>query len=289
MTSSPSLIVADAADVEAHRRVELERVAAGRRLGIAEHHADLHPDLVDEDDDVLVGLDGAGELAQRLAHEPRLKAAAVAHLALDLGPRHEGRDRVDDDDVDGAGATSISAISSACSPVSGWLTSRSSSFTPSFAAYDGSSACSASMNAATPPAFCAWRCVQRERGLAGGFRAEDLEDASAGKAADAERDVERERPGRDAFGPCGLRLAELMIAPLPNCFSIWASAAASALDLVLFHDVDDVRFGRHAILPYWFQHIATKERASASGDCRGGVGSLREPQFDRARLHIAWR
>ena len=49
---------------------------------------------------------------------------------------------------------SMSAISSACSPVSGWETSRSSVFTPSALAYSGSSACSASMNAAMPPA--AW-------------------------------------------------------------------------------------------------------------------------------------
>ena len=45
--------------------------------------------------------DRAGELAQRLAHEPRLEAdVLVAHLALDLGLRHERRDRVDHDDVD---------------------------------------------------------------------------------------------------------------------------------------------------------------------------------------------
>src|SRR6185369_4873545 len=37
---------ADAADVETDRRVELERVAAGGGLGVAEHHADLHADLV---------------------------------------------------------------------------------------------------------------------------------------------------------------------------------------------------------------------------------------------------
>src|SRR5690242_694844 len=41
---------ADAADVEAHRGVELERVAARCRLGIPEHDADLHSNLVDEDD-----------------------------------------------------------------------------------------------------------------------------------------------------------------------------------------------------------------------------------------------
>ena len=48
---------------------------------------------------------------------------------------------------------SISAISSACSPVSGWDTNNSSMSTPRAAAYTGSNACSASINAATPPAF----------------------------------------------------------------------------------------------------------------------------------------
>src|SRR5690606_22244990 len=41
---------ADAADVEAHRGVELQGIAAGGGFGAAEHHADLHADLVDEDD-----------------------------------------------------------------------------------------------------------------------------------------------------------------------------------------------------------------------------------------------
>ena len=48
--------------------------------------------------------------------------------------------------------TSMSAISSACSPVSGCDTSSASVSTPSRWAYSGSSACSASMNAAIPPA-----------------------------------------------------------------------------------------------------------------------------------------
>ncbi len=46
---------------------------------------------------------------------------------------------------------SMSAISSACSPVSGWETSSASVSTPSLPAYSGSRACSASMNAAMPP------------------------------------------------------------------------------------------------------------------------------------------
>ena len=39
----------DATDVEAHRRVELERLAAGGGLGAAEEHTDLLAQLVDED------------------------------------------------------------------------------------------------------------------------------------------------------------------------------------------------------------------------------------------------
>ena len=42
-----------------------------------------------------------GELAHRLAHEPRLQPdMGVAHLALDLGARDQRRDRVDDHEVE---------------------------------------------------------------------------------------------------------------------------------------------------------------------------------------------
>ncbi len=93
---------------------------------------------------------------------------------------------------------SMSMISSACSPVSGWDTSRASVSTPSFLAYSGSSACSASMNAAMPPAALGvGHGVQRDGRLAGGLRAVDLDDPAPRQAADAERDVERDRPGGD--------------------------------------------------------------------------------------------
>jgi hypothetical protein len=49
--------------------------------------------------------DDRGELAQRLAHQPGLQAhVAVAHVALDLGLGGQGSDRVDHDQIDGAGA-----------------------------------------------------------------------------------------------------------------------------------------------------------------------------------------
>ena len=97
---------ADAADVEPDRGVEFERVAAGGGLGVAEHHADLHADLVDEDHHAVCDFEiERGELAQRLAHQPRLQPMLhVAHLALDLGLGRQRGDRVDHEHVDRAGA-----------------------------------------------------------------------------------------------------------------------------------------------------------------------------------------
>ncbi len=102
-TSSRSLMLPIRRMSRRTRRVELERVAAGGGLGAAEHDADLHPDLVDEDHHRVGPVDRPGELAQRLAHQPRLQAGKlVAHLALDLGLGRQRGDRVDDEDIDGA-------------------------------------------------------------------------------------------------------------------------------------------------------------------------------------------
>src|ERR1700761_5030140 len=103
-TSSRSLIAPVRADVETHRGVEFQRIAARRRLRVAEHDADFHADLVDEQHDAVRLGDRAGELAQRLAHHAGLQAGElVAHLAFKLGLGRQRRDRVDDDDVDRAG------------------------------------------------------------------------------------------------------------------------------------------------------------------------------------------
>src|SRR5690606_25000722 len=98
---------ADTADVQAHRGIELERVAAGSGFRtLARHHdADLVAQLVDEDHHAVAALDVAGQLAQRLAHQSRLQAGKlVAHFALDLGARGERRHRVDHHHVDRVGA-----------------------------------------------------------------------------------------------------------------------------------------------------------------------------------------
>ena len=101
----PLLDRTDAADVEPERGVELERLAAGGGLRIAEHDADLLAQLIDEHHRAVGAIDGAGELPERLAHEPGLEShMAVAHLAFDFGLGHQRGHRVDDHDVHRAGA-----------------------------------------------------------------------------------------------------------------------------------------------------------------------------------------
>src|ERR1700722_10994343 len=89
------LDLAGAANFQAHRGIEFKRVAAGRRFRVAEHHADLHADLVEEDQDALTFGYAAGDLAQLLTHEPSVQThVAVAHFAFQFGARHQSGDAV---------------------------------------------------------------------------------------------------------------------------------------------------------------------------------------------------
>ena len=144
-------------DVEADRGVELQGAATGRRLGVAEHDADLLAQLVGEHERRVRAGDGAGELAQGLAHEPGLDAhEAVAHLAFDLGARHERGDRVDDDAVDAAGADErlgdLERLLAGVRLADEELVDVDAA---GLARTSGSSACSTSMKATTPPRFWA--------------------------------------------------------------------------------------------------------------------------------------
>ncbi len=75
--------------------------------------------------------------------------------------------------------------------------------------------------------------VLGERGLARAFRPEDLDDAPARHAADAEREIEPQRARRDRRHSTAMasRAPSFMIEPLPKALSIWERAASSALFL----------------------------------------------------------
>ena len=103
--------------------------------------------------------------------------------------------------------TSVSAISSACSPVSGCEISRFVDIDAELAGIDRVERMLGIDEGADAALLLRLGDgVQRQRRLARAFRPVDLDDAAARQAADAERDVEAERAGRD-----GLDLDHLLV------------------------------------------------------------------------------
>ena len=193
--------VLHAADLHADRGVELEGAAAGRDLRVAVDDADLFAQLVDEDRDALALCDRTGELAHRLAHHAGVQAdEGVAHFALDLGTGGQRRDRVDNDDVDRARAHER------LRDVEALLTGvrlRNQQAVDVNAERLGVDRVERVLRvdecrrAAELLRLC--YAVQSDRGLTGGLRSVNLDDTAARQAADAEREVEADRAGRDVL------------------------------------------------------------------------------------------
>ena len=77
-----------------------------------------------------------------------------------------------------------------------------------------------------------------ERGLARGFRAVDLDHAAARQAADAERDVEAERAGRDDLDVVGdVRVAQPHDRALAELLLDLRQRGCQGLGLVVVHPV----------------------------------------------------
>src|SRR5690606_2683916 len=84
----PRLARTDRTAIKTHGGIELQSSAPGGGFGANEHHADLHADLVNENDHAVRALDRGGELAQSLAHKTRLQPSqGVAHVAFDFSLR----------------------------------------------------------------------------------------------------------------------------------------------------------------------------------------------------------
>ena len=189
----------DAADVDPDGSIELQGPSAGGDLRVAVHDAHLFAELVDEDDDGIGLAHGAGELPESLAHQPGMKAhIAVAHLALDLRPGHQGGNGVHHDDIDGAGThqslrnfqglltgvrlgdqhfINIYTQSTGIGGVQGVLGVHKGHLAPLFLG------------------LC--RHMEGQGGLTGGFRPVDFHDTAPGQAAHPQRHVQRQGAGGD--------------------------------------------------------------------------------------------
>jgi hypothetical protein len=120
----------------------------------------------------------------------------VAHLAFDFGARGEGGDRVDDDDVDRAGTHQHVGDFQRLFAGIGLRDQQLADIDAEFLRILRIERVFGIDEGGVPPSFLHFGDdLQTERGLAGGFRAVDFDDAAARQAADAKRDIQPERAG----------------------------------------------------------------------------------------------
>ena len=170
-------------------------------FGAAEEHADLLAQLVNENSGGAARIERTGKLAKRLRHEARLEAhVRVAHLAFDFGLWRKCCDGVDDENVDRARAhehvgnfesllAGVGLRHEKCIDIDAELL-RVFRIEGVLRIDEGS-------NAARPLRVC--NRVERNRGFTAGLRTVDLDDTTAGKTTDTERDVKCDRPRGNDF------------------------------------------------------------------------------------------
>ncbi len=231
---------ADAADVDTHRGVELQRIAAGRGFGVAEHHADLHADLVDENHQRVRTLDVRRQLAQRLRHQPCLQAhLRLAHLAFDFSTGHQCGHRIDDHHID---RTRTHQHVGDFQRLLAVVRLRNDQLVDFHAQLAGvlRVECVFRINERRRSAeFLHLRDHrQRQRGFARRFRTVDFNHTAARQAADAEADVEAQRTGRHRLDVLGdIRLAHAHDRALAELFFDLRQRCCKRFGFVFVHGV----------------------------------------------------
>ena len=191
----------DAANVDAHRRIKLQRVAAGGGFRVAEHDANLHANLVDEDDHRVGALDVGGQLAQRLAHQAGLQAGKlVAHVAFNFSFRGERGHRVDDDNIHAARAhqhvSDFQRLFAGIGLGDEQIFDIDAEF---FRVAYVQRVLGVDKRRRATRLLHLGDDVQRQRGFAGRFRPIDFHYAPARQPAQAEGNIQPERAGRDGL------------------------------------------------------------------------------------------
>ena len=241
----------DAPDVHTDRRVEFQRIAAGGGFGIAEHDADLHANLVDEDHDGIGTLDVARQLAQRLGHQARLQAhVRIAHLALDLGLRRERGDRVDHHHVDRARAHQhVGDLQRLFAGVGLGHQQVIDLDSQLFRVHGIERMLGVHECGGAAVGLCRGDDRESERRLSGGLRPEDFDHAAARNAAHAKRDIETKRAGGNGLHFIGgARIAQAHHGALSKLFFDLAQRGRQSLLTILFHRESSTMGG--AIISY---------------------------------------
>ncbi len=157
--------------------------------------------MIGEDQRGVGLLDRAGEFPQGLGHQAGLQAhVAVAHLAFDLGARHERGHRVDHDDIHRARSNQLLGD---FQRLFAGIGLRDVEVVDVHAAARGISRIERVFHVDVGGHAAALLRfgddVLAQRRLAGRFRPINLGDAPARDAAHAQRQIERQRAGGDGF------------------------------------------------------------------------------------------
>ena len=176
---------------------------------------------------VLRPVEVAGELAERLRHQPRLQAdLGLAHLALELDPRGQRRDRVDRDQVDRAGADQHVDDLERLLAVVGLGDEQLVDVDADPPRVDRVDRVLGVDEGADPAARLGLGDdVVDERRLARGLRAEDLDDPAPRDAADPSARSSERAPVGIASTWIALWSPSRISEPWPNSRSIWVTAA----------------------------------------------------------------
>ena len=153
---------------------------------------------------------GAGELAERLAHQTRLEPHVRSpHVSFELRLWNERGDGVDDDEIDGAALhedlRDVERLLAAVRLAHEKLR-RADAEVSRVVDVERVLGVDERRDAARGLAFC--NRVQGEGGLPARLGAVDFDDATLGIAAAAERLIERGTPGRNARHALGFSIAE---------------------------------------------------------------------------------
>ena len=177
--------------------------------------------MIDEDDDGIGLRDGARQFAQRLRHEPRLQTdVGIAHIAFDFRLWHEGGHGVHDHYVDCPAAYKrFGNLQRLLARVGLRNVQVVHPHAEAFRIDGVERMLRVDERGGTPLLLSLGDHVQRNGGLAGGFRPVDLHDPAAGDAADAKRIVEFDAAGgNDGHGDFSASVAKLHDRTLAKLF-----------------------------------------------------------------------
>ena len=144
--------------------------------------------------------DGRIQDSQRLAHQAGLQPhVRIADVAFDFVLRHQGRDRIDDDDIDRIRFHQHLGDLHCLFAARGWLTNSSFDIhTDSFGPRRVQGVFGVDKRGHAADFLGVGDGVQSERGFAARFRAIDFDDAAAGDTLAAEGDVQPDGARGDA-------------------------------------------------------------------------------------------